>query len=138
MVFVWCSKKHLYQKSVRETLDFLVLSIPSNISFVQHDVRSSRAEVFSKKGVLENFAKFTWKCLCQSVFSNKVAGLFFKKKRLLRKCFPLNFEKFSRTSFFIEHLRWLLLRCKGRQGNRNYDLRRFDTTAVRIVLRTFS
>ena len=37
--------------------------------------RSSRAEVFCKKGVLGNFTKFTGKQLCQSLFSNKVAGL---------------------------------------------------------------
>ena len=36
---------------------------------------SSRPEVFCKKDVLENFAKFTWKHLCQSLFFNKVAGL---------------------------------------------------------------
>ena len=26
------------------------------------------------------------------------------KKRLRRRCFPVNFAKFSRTPFFIEHL----------------------------------
>ena len=31
--------------------------------------------VFCKKGVLRNFAKFTGKNLCQSLFFNKVAGL---------------------------------------------------------------
>ena len=31
--------------------------------------------VFCKKGVLRNFAKFTGKHLCQSLFFNKVAGL---------------------------------------------------------------
>ena len=43
--------------------------------------RSRRSEVFCKKGVLRNFAKFTGKhlCftgkhLCQSLFFNKVAG----------------------------------------------------------------
>ena len=37
--------------------------------------RSSRLEVFCKKGVLRNFTKFTGKCLCQSLIFNKVAGL---------------------------------------------------------------
>ena len=37
--------------------------------------RSSRPEVFCKNGVLKNFAKFTGKHLCQSLFFNKVAGL---------------------------------------------------------------
>ena len=36
-------------------------------------VRSSHPEVFCKKGVLRNFAKFTGKHLCQSLFFNKVA-----------------------------------------------------------------
>ena len=37
--------------------------------------RSSRPEVFCKKGVLRNFAKFTGKHMCQSLFFNKVARL---------------------------------------------------------------
>ena len=37
--------------------------------------RSIRPELFCKKGVLRNFAKFTEKHLCQSLFFNKVAGL---------------------------------------------------------------
>ena len=35
----------------------------------------SHPEVFCEKGVLRNFAKFTGKHLCQSLFFNKVAGL---------------------------------------------------------------
>ena len=31
------------------------------------------------------------------------------KKRLWQRCFPVNFVKFLRTPFFIEHLWWLLL-----------------------------
>ena len=31
------------------------------------------------------------------------------KKRLQHRCFPVNFVKFFRASFFTEHLRWLLL-----------------------------
>ena len=37
--------------------------------------KSSRPEVFCKKGVLRNFTKFTGKHLRQSLFFNKVAGL---------------------------------------------------------------
>ena len=48
--------------------------------------RSSRPEVFSEKGVLGNFVKFTGKHLCQSLFFNKVAGgclqIFLKKEAL--------------------------------------------------------
>ena len=55
--------------------------------------RSSRPEVFCEKGVLRNFAKFTGKHLCQSLFFNKLAGL-----------------NVLRTAFFIEHLQWLHLK----------------------------
>ena len=37
--------------------------------------RSDRPEVFCKKDVLKNLAKFTGKYLCQSLFFTKVAGL---------------------------------------------------------------
>ena len=37
--------------------------------------RNSRPVVFCEKGVLRNFAKFTGKHLCQSLFFNKVTGL---------------------------------------------------------------
>ena len=73
--------------------------------------RSSRTEVFCKKIVLRNFAKFTGKHLCQGLFFNKVAGLTHTtlfKKRLWRRCFPVNFAKFLRAPFIIEHLWWLL------------------------------
>ena len=70
-------------------------------------IRNSRQEVFCKKGVLRNFAKFTGKHLCQSLFFNKVAGLrpaTLLKKRLWHRCFPVNFAKFLRTPFLTEHL----------------------------------
>ena len=73
---------------------------------------SSHLEVFCKKGVLRRFTKFTRKHLCQSLLFNRVAGLrpaTLLKKRLWHRCFPVNFVKFLRTSFHIEHLRWLLL-----------------------------
>ena len=53
-----------------------------------------------RKGVLRNFAKFTGKHLCQSLFFNEVAGLIpatLLKKRLWHRCFPVNFVKFLRT-----------------------------------------
>ena len=74
--------------------------------------KSSRPEVFYKKGVLRNSTKFTGKHLCQSLFFNEVAGLrptTLLKKRLWHRCFPVNFAKFLRTPFFKEHLWWLLL-----------------------------
>ena len=65
-----------------------------------------------KKGVLRNFTKFTGKHLCQGLFFNEVAGLrpaTLLKKRLLHRCFPVNFFKFLTIPFYTEHLWWLLL-----------------------------
>ena len=86
------------------------------MGLLQQNVKSSRSEVFCKNGVLKNFAKFTGKHLCQGLFFNKVAGLrtaTLLKKRLWHRCFPVNFVKFLRTPFIIEHLWWLLLTCAG-------------------------
>ena len=75
-------------------------------------IRSSQQRCSVRIGVLRNFTKFTGKHLCQSLFFNKVAGLrpatLFKKK-LWRRCFPVNSVKFLRTHFYIEPLWWLLL-----------------------------
>ena len=74
--------------------------------------RSRRLEVFCKKAVQRNFAKFTGKHLCQCLFFNKVAGLSpasLLKRRYWHMCFPVNVAKFLRTPFLTEHLCWLLL-----------------------------
>ena len=81
---------------------------------IQNTVKYTEAvvQVFCRKGIPRNFAKFTGKRLCQSLFFNKVAGLkaaILLKKRLWHKCFPVNFAKFLRTPVFTEHLRWLPL-----------------------------
>ena len=55
--------------SVTEML-LMILKLMGN-----RNARSSHPEVFYKKGVLRNFAKFTEKHLCQGLFFNKVAGL---------------------------------------------------------------
>ena len=52
--------------------------------------RSNRPEKFCKKGVLRNFAKFTGKHVCQSLFFNK---------ETLAKVFSRDFAKFLRTPF---------------------------------------
>ena len=63
--------------------------------------RSSRTEVFCKKGVLRNFAKFTGKHLCQCLFFNKVAGL--RPATLLKRdtgqVFSCEFCKISKNTF---------------------------------------
>ena len=62
--------------------------------------RSSHQRCSVRKGVFRNFAKFTVKYLCQSLFFNKVAGLrpaTLLKKSVWHRCFPVNFNKFLRT-----------------------------------------
>ena len=86
---------HRYSKTYFHS--FIPLNLNSLTSF-----RSSHRRCSVKKGVLRNFAKFTGKHLCQSLFFNKVAGLrpeTLLKKRLWHKCFPVNFAKFLRTPF---------------------------------------
>ena len=92
-----------------------ILHLMSHFSFSHISVNnrsSSRPEVFCKKGILRNFAKFTGKHLCRNLFFNIVAGLrpaTLLKMRLWHRCFPMNFAIFLRTPFLTEHLRWLLL-----------------------------
>ena len=52
----------------------VILIYFENQSDYEHRFRSSRPEVFCRKGVLKNFAKFTGKHLCQSLFFNEVTG----------------------------------------------------------------
>ena len=78
----------------------------------QSSMTEAATRVFCKKGVLRNCPKFTRKHLWQSLFFNKVASLRpanLLKKRLWRNYFPVNFVKFLRKPFFIEHLWWLHL-----------------------------
>ena len=68
--------------------------------YVQY-VQKQPPEVFFKKNVLKNFANFTGKHLCWSLFFNKVTGLracSFIKKSLQHRCVPVKLAK------FYEHL----------------------------------
>ena len=64
---------------------------------------------------------FSWRCLVKNVLlnifqnshENTYARISFLIKLQTCKCFPVNFAKFLRTSFFIEHLWWLFLQCAG-------------------------
>ena len=78
-------------------------------SHLQIFFRSSRPEVFCKKSVLRDFAKFTGKHLCQSLFINNFAD-----HVTLAQVFTVNFAKFWRTPFLTEHLWWLPLVLQNR------------------------
>ena len=87
-------------------------NINHNVPLRNEKCKSSHQRRSIITGVLENFAKFTGKHVCQSLFFNKVAGPRLGtliKKRLWHKCFLVNFAKCLRTSFLTEKLRWLLL-----------------------------
>ena len=115
--------------------------------------RSSRPNVFCKKGVLKNFTKFTGKHLCQSLFFNKVADLRretcnFIKKIIWHRDFPVNFAKFLRIPFLTEHLQWLLLHVldniifffhnfdKQGKTSSNYNARVSSNFFERLIMRT--
>ena len=118
-------------KTLKKWPNFIFAYIFSLIFYNQIDLdyclcRSSRPEVFFKKGVLRNFAKFTGEHLRWSLFLNdrlwdwSFPSNFVKflrtpfppsllKKRLWHRCFPVNFVRFLGTPFLTEHLQWLLL-----------------------------
>ena len=71
-------------------------------------IRNNHRRCSIRKDVPRNFAKFTGKHLCQGLFLKKLQVIrptTLSKKKLWRRCFPVNFEKFLRTPFFTEHLR---------------------------------
>ena len=67
------------------------------------NTRSSHRRCSVKKDVLRNFAKFTGKHLCQSLFFNKVAGKAIKKETL-PQVFSCEFCEISKNTFSTEHL----------------------------------
>ena len=64
--------------------------------------RSSQRRCPVRKGVLRNFAKFTGKQLCQSLFLNKVAGLrpATLLKNTLAQVFSCEYCEIYKTTFF--------------------------------------
>ena len=103
-----------YSRQVLDILKFLFDKEHFNYGNISSmwKLRSSRPEVYCKWGVLKNLAKFIGKHLCQGLLFNKVTGLrpaTLLKKRLWHRCFLVNFAKFLRKPFYIEHLWWLLL-----------------------------
>ena len=63
--------------------------------------------MYCKRGALRKFSKFTRKHLCQRALGLRPATLL--KKTLWLRCFLVNFVKFLKTLFFIEHRWWPLL-----------------------------
>ena len=108
-------------------------SILSIISKNSQKTKSSRREVFYRKGVLTNFTKFIGKHLCQSLFFNKVAGL--------RPVFSVNFVKFLRTPLFTEHLWATASETRKKQPVKEGGLRSMKiskNTSLCFILNLFS
>ena len=78
--------------------------------------RSSLPEAFCEKDVLKSFSKFTGKQLLWGLVLTKLQA----KKRLQRRWLSLDIAKFSRTPFFIEYFRWLLLRLVKESAIRRF------------------
>ena len=75
--------------------------------------RSRHRRCSVRKGVLRNFAKFTGKHLCQSLFFNKVAALRLATlliKETLAQVFSCEFCEISNNTFFTEYSGRLLLK----------------------------
>ena len=68
-------------------------------------------QVFSRKAVYENFAKFCKTPVPESLFYNQACH--FIKKTLWHRCFPVNFAKFLTRPFFQNTAGWLLLKHTG-------------------------
>ena len=68
-------------------------------------LRSSRLDVFCRKGIFRSFAKFIGKHLCESLFFNKV-----RPARDSAQVFPVSLAKFLRPPFYKDHLQRLLLK----------------------------
>ena len=73
--------------------------------------RGSHRSWSVKTDVLKNFAKFTWKDLCQSLFLIKLQASHetLLIRRLWHKCFPVNFAKYLRTPILQNTSEQLLL-----------------------------
>ena len=72
----------------------------ASLVFIKNICRSIRSQMFFKIGALKNFAIFTGKHLCWSLFLIKLQAF---------RCFPMNIAKFLRAAFFIENFHCLLL-----------------------------
>ena len=69
--------------------------------------RNSSSKSCSTKSCLKKFTKFSGKGFCRSFFLNKSIGLqlaYLLQKRVLHKCYPMDFMKFLWNVFFEEHL----------------------------------
>ena len=93
VVYLFGKKYFSYRSQVFLLISFLgtFFKLLELSRFITLLYRSSRPEVFCKKCVLENSAKFTELHLCQSLFFNKVEAYNFIKKETLGQVFSCEF-----------------------------------------------
>ena len=96
--FDFSVKRFLWKYSSSWLVLFLSVTFFSSQIKVRTWFRSSRPEVFCKKGVRRNLVKFTGKHLCQCLFFNKVAGWGLKKETLTQ-VFSCEFCEISKNTF---------------------------------------
>ena len=97
---VWACAKHEFKHS------WMKLRSSDNHYIIFVNQRSSRLEVFCKKGVIRNFTKLTGKHLCESLFFNKIAGLRLEETgETLAQVFSCEFCEIFKNIFWKEHLR---------------------------------
>ena len=115
------------KKPIQYKIFFLGGFCPFSYTFSCHILRSSHQRCSVKKGVLRNFAKFTWKHLCQSLFFNKVAGgaCNFIKKETLAQVFSGEFCEISKNNFsqnksgrLLLHITFVQMFGQGDSSNR--------------------
>ena len=91
-----CSKvRHLGTEDHPVRIEPAIFKIFSTITY-----RNSHGRCSIKKGVLKNFAKFTGKHLCQSLFFNN-----FIKKDSVAQVLSCEFNEIFKKTFFTEYLR---------------------------------
>ena len=96
-----------------------------------------QSEVFYKKGVLKNFAKFTLKHLYQSLFLNKNAGLrhaTLLKQKLWYRSFSVSSAKLLGTPY-LEKISGRLLLSFKYNGHASYKLLTFVVLLIFYFLR---
>ena len=114
LIYHICLKSICHIACVTSNENYIALSLEHSTSeilsfcscyilyYILYPLQKQPPEVFYRKAVLKNFAKFTGTHLCQSLFFNKVADLrtaTLLQKRLWHRCFPVNFAKFLRKPF---------------------------------------
>ena len=88
------------------------------VHFLWKKYGSSRRRCSVRKSVLKNFANFTGKQLCWSLFlwNGRSPACKFFEKRLQHKCFPVKFVKLLKTSILKNICKRLLLEVSSKKA----------------------